>query len=852
MHRPKNLRAEPQAQALPLSQNFAKTFEEADGEKVLGQTVEEHCRIVGLVAEALAALYPDALRQRWFKNVGLTAALHDVGKVSPTFQEKIREGTTSYRPNSEKGLEHVRPEDEHRWGGHAGVSMLSLREFPGASEKVAEIAGSHHGFCPETLLHDGDEPLGGIPWKRARHELIEKLRNRFAENFPSVTTDDQARVLAGLTSVADWIGSGDSLSKTIPHDESAVARAVKESGFHKAAFKAGLSFDAVFGFSPNAPQKAFIDAFHGPGVYVLEAEMGSGKTEAALYAAYLAISRGDAGGLYFALPTQATSDAVYLRIQKFLQTVSQEAEPLLLTHSNACLSLMQMGADAAPGGAWFNSSKRSILGNFAVGTVDQALMAVMSVRHGFVRTFGLVGKVVILDEVHSYDVYTGTILNVLVQTLRRMGCVVIILSATLSRSRRNALLKTDLQCDKYPLITTVGETDGEKAVEIPVAALGSKEVRLRHVRHDDEAFEHALRCAGEGQRVLWIENTVDAAQKCFARFQSLLESAEKAPRLELLHSRFTRADRTANEQFWVNLYGKKGRQQQSGTGMILIGTQVLEQSLDIDADFLVTRLCPTDMLLQRLGRLWRHRESLRPASARCEAWVLEPELAAAIANPKEAFGASGIVYAPYVLLRTLQAWEKIDTVALPGDIRSLINATYDDRKEQGVFERLQEEMRTGTVIYGIKRPGSDDLENFARLSLAQNMHQSDDDVSTRFGEVPSADVLLVRSLNEKTVVLFDGTAIAVRSEDKTAFSARNAAAVQKNCVRVPFYLAPSAPDVRDIAWLKGLTFISSSEQARIRVVCVKENGFCEPLCGSAYKNCTAFYDKTGFRTQKHT
>ena len=166
--------------------------------------------------------------------------------------------------------------------------------------------------------------------------------------------------------------------------------------------------------------------------------MGIGKTEAALYAAYQALTQGSATGIYFALPTQLTSDKIYDRMNSFLAKVLAEDCKFrsLLLHSSAWLRDTELGEEGMPGNGWFSSRKRGLLAPFAVGTIDQALMGVMNVKHGFVRTFGLAGKVVILDEVHSYDSYTGTIIDKLVQTLRELDCTVIILSATLTAERR--------------------------------------------------------------------------------------------------------------------------------------------------------------------------------------------------------------------------------------------------------------------------------------------------------------------------------------------------------------------------------------------------------------------------------
>jgi CRISPR-associated endonuclease/helicase Cas3 len=173
--------------------------------------------------------------------------------------------------------------------------------------------------------------------------------------------------------------------------------------------------------------------------------------------------------------------------------------------------------------------------------------------------------------------------------------------------------------------------------------LPDAQVALRQ-SNDAEALEEALRRAEGGQQVLWIENTVNEAQDLFRSLAARAHGMGVA--CGLLHSRFTKADRAANEAIWVTHFGKDGAATRGRQGRILVGTQVLEQSLDIDADFLVTRIAPTDMVLQRLGRLWRHSETVRPPGARQEAWLLAPNPVAIEENPELAFGATAKVYDP--------------------------------------------------------------------------------------------------------------------------------------------------------------------------------------------------------------
>lgn len=736
----------------------AKTYEQADGSKTLGRTVFNHCQIVGEVAKEL--IKRSALPHLFPNGSAFAAANHDNGKVSPTFYNKLHEACKLPL------LQGFNPKLESQWGGHAGVSQVSVAAM-GAPKYVPEILGQHHGFSPPVSTYSADaDVFGGKAWQQEREKLVTALQEALGETWPHVDSSVQARLIAGLTSVADWIGSGQHFDNPNNEWKSKIQQALDEAGFIQPTYKKDLSFKEVFGFEPRKAQRLLIEQANKPGVYVLEAPMGLGKTEAALYVAYRMLEQGKANGVYFALPTQLTSNKIYQRFNRFLASILMEDCKFkekflgaLLLHGNAWLVDTEMGEEGRPGGAWFNQSKRGLLAPFAVGTIDQALMAAMNVKHGFVRAFGLAGKVVILDEVHTYDAYTGTLLDALIQLLTELECTVVILSATLNQERRESLLGRETKSMKYPLITALAN-NAQQVTEVGVP-FNAKQQVLVHLQQDiKSALEEALLRAEQGQQILWIENTVKEAQQIY------LELAARAYDLGiecgLLHSRFTLADRQDNEEHWVNLYGKAGHSQRNQTGRILIGTQVLEQSLDIDADFLITRFAPTDMLLQRFGRLWRHEETPRNKNAKQEAWLLAPELPRAIENPASQFGSSAFVYSPYVLCRSLEVWQTQETVALPQDIRTLIEATYKVREEQEKMAQWKHELFEGNH----DRKGVNALQQLARIGLAQAGNTlPESKAQTRYSEGDSFEVLLLRGAQydkeQSTLTLLNGEQVSL-------------------------------------------------------------------------------------------
>ena len=417
----------PHIPAIPFEKCAAKTT--ADGKP--GTTVLDHGIHVGRVAEALAALKPECVKRLLPPRPGLPTGVHDVGKVSPGYALKYFANTVV--------REHA-PELCNQSSFcklHATISAAAIERWLNTPvtrhSPVALAAAAHHGKM-ETPPFPPDmcEILGGSAWSEERQKLIARLSEEFDGTLQDAAEANEW-LLAGLTCVADWIGSDETF---FPADRPPIVdgdavltacHAVTECGFAPMNIIKGLSFEDVFGFPPHAAQQEFIERVTQPGLYIMEAPMGLGKTEAALYAAYKLVEAGHHRGLYFALPTRTTSDRIHERVRDdFLAKISDDPVMPKLAHGMAWLYECRWrpedddNEEAQPQRAvhpWFNPSKRALLYPYAVGTIDQALLGVLNVKHNFVRLFGLAGKVVVLDEVHSYDMYTGTLLDELCERL---------------------------------------------------------------------------------------------------------------------------------------------------------------------------------------------------------------------------------------------------------------------------------------------------------------------------------------------------------------------------------------------------------------------------------------------------
>jgi len=753
---------------------------------------------VGCVAEALLNLLPEQLRNLLPPSATTLAALHDIGKVSPGFQKKCPDWLTRYP------LPHGIYEEDH-----AKVSQFTVRELLGTSRlhHWAAIVGAHHGKLKGSLSPQ--------PWEDERHRLAKELISQFGPLPDQPVEEAVIWFTAGLITVADWIGSDEfhflqNATWNIDQRRERATTALRNNGWRPITVGKSLSFRRLFpGYTANNLQDATVNVVSRPGVYVVEGPMGFGKTEAALAAAYRLMVTGKASGLYFGLPTQVTSNRIHERVRPFVNRICNDVEPVRLAHSASWLvdavqtlrlhaaSPDTEGADhVRVGRSWFASPKRALLAPFGVGTIDQSLLGIVAAKHFFVRQFGLAGKVVILDEVHTYDLYTSTLIDVLVKRLRELQCTVIILSATLTEKRRRELL--GLSEDQpisasYPLVSGMAATLIERSCTPPPR----KFIAVRMVPGAPSA-EDIIGRAQSGVCVLWIRNTVDEAQETYRALQSA--NFQGGPLVALLHSRFPFFRREELEADWMNRLGKNSTNRPAGC--VLVSTQVAEQSVDIDADLLISDLAPTDMLLQRIGRLWRHARRSRPCP-QAEIWIQTPSLednqlnAATEKELRQALGKSARVYAPYVLLRSLQQWHKRTTITLPTDIRLILEATYDDSSaiEPAAWHELREQLEKQKRKMAGQAINATAIWNIPALP-------DEEGIQTRYGTYPMAQLLLARQITRQDVQnvrvdLLNGDRIAVSSRDWSFDAAK---AIHRNLVRVPRW-AISAFLSNPPAWL---------------------------------------------------
>lgn len=663
-----------------------------------------------------------------------------------------------------------------------------------AARQYACVVGGHHGTPPDKSKIDEEKNrktnvgLDSEAWVSTQDELIDFVANiagieeKEWEDLSERRFSVQSAVLmTGLVIMADWIASNSDedmfpLVRTEPWADEDEDFFFSESGEEDDIQSwSGLRIRADRAWScvqlphawvpegiPSSCQDLFATRFtlpegakvrpvqeeavriardtRQPGLMVIEAPMGEGKTEAALAAAEILAQRTGRGGVCVALPTMATTDAMFTRVRRWLEALPScdfdNEKTVWLAHGKAQLNNDFRGIIAASHrrfssvdqddvkqessqnrkkkqidvppetvvSDWLWGRKKGALANFLVCTVDQVLMSALQMKHVVLRQLAMANKVVIIDECHAYDAYMQEYLKMALEWLGGYRTPVILLSATLPECQRNAMVEaylkgwcdteprkaskvsileqlrarnasnthhinhtanSEMSCEKgtaeklrlisnaYPLLTY---TDGHETKHADVKPSGrSMKVQCRLVDDDDTALLDLMDALlVDGGCIGVICDTVGRAQHA----AELLGNHCGRDCVRLTHSRFMDIDRMSNERELRDLLGPDatiGNGKRPGK-LVVVGTQVLEQSLDIDFDALVTDIAPVDLIMQRLGRVHRHRrgdgECDRPVSlqtATCyirgvEAWNNE--------GPKFSRGADS-VYDAAALMESL-------------------------------------------------------------------------------------------------------------------------------------------------------------------------------------------------------
>ncbi len=687
-----------------------------------------HSLDVAAAAEALLAAgvtEPPSLWRESGHQAAIVAliALHDLGKFSRPFQAKA----LAHWP-AQLGPLSAPPGPGHGVVGHAMLSdrlddlldaILPDCPPPARLPLIGAVCG-HHGRPVDEL----DSVSARIVCTACRDaarafaaEMLAVLRPAGLAIPPGDPDPALAWWLAGLTVLADWIGSAESWFpyRAPEHDlarywheiaRPQAERAVAAAGLSPAAARARLTLSDLLGDTAAAPSpvQALAGALDlgaaGPLAVLVEDQTGSGKTEAALLLAHRLMAAGRAGGVFVALPTMATANGMYDRLATAYRCLfSDNARPSLVLahgrrddHAEFQGSILTGAATVGPAAddpsdepasaqcaAWLaDDRRRAFLAHVGVGTIDQALLAVLPTRHAPLRLHGLHRRVLIVDEAHAYDAYMREELRQLLTFQAGLGGSTIILSATLPRQVRTGLAGAfaagrgtkgpPLAAQAYPLVTVLRD-DATEEHPCPGREGLARSVAVMRLADMNEALERIVVAAQAGAAVAWVRNAVEDAAEAHAAL------AARGVAATLFHARFAMGDRQAIESDVLSRFGKQPDAARAG---VVVATQVIEQSLDLDFDLMVTDLAPIDLLNQRAGRVWRHARDARPVPGPT-LLVLAPEPVAAPGADwlGPALWRTGLVYRDHALLwRSASVLFAAGAIAAPGDVRRLVEAVY--------------------------------------------------------------------------------------------------------------------------------------------------------------------------------
>ncbi|WP_246581831.1 CRISPR-associated helicase Cas3' [Cellulomonas hominis] len=739
------------------------------------------------------------------------AGVHDVGKATPAFAVQVRRLAARMERAGLRIGPAVQTDRSLLRHEIAGAAILDrwLRDRGDwsrrARRQVTGLVAGHHGSFPElsriTTAPRRPDLLGSGPWVEVQDALLDRAAERAGvdpadSSWSSLLLPQTVQMLlAGTVVMADWIASGDAFPlldvDNVPAPPPAGAPNPRaEAGLRAVRLgrrwvpgphpdDAGEWFRARFPWATAGPrpvQRAvavLADEMTAPGLMIVEAPMGVGKTEAAFLAAETLARRTGATGCFVALPTQATSNAMFGRMLDWLERVPDEsgahAHSVALVHGKAALNddlaALPFGVelrapvydDTGPHhagngtvrpavGEWTRGRKQAALSSFVVGTIDQVLFAALRARHTMLRHLSLVGKVVVIDEVHAADVYMSTFLDRALEWLGASGTPVVLMSATLPGARRADLYRA-YERGRSGEATTGGADELTGDIGYPCAVVTGEHGPRVHAlpRGDDSRTVHVHRLTDDlpalgylladrlrdGGCAVVVRNTVRRAQET-ARYLAEILGADD---VSVAHAGFLSVDRVATDRRLLEQFGPPGPGALRPQRHVVVATQVVEQSLDVDFDLMVTDVAPVDLLLQRLGRLHRHRrgtvESDRPAPLReAHAYVTGADWSTTPPAPERGTRAVYGTWLPWAGLAVLGTHLDGQPLRLPDDIAPLVQAAYaddvpvpDDWREPATtardeFTRRQAERERAAAPFTIApvRAAGTDLYDGARFS----------------------------------------------------------------------------------------------------------------------------------------
>lgn len=705
-------------------------------------------------------------------------AIHDIGKIHPTFQGRDEEALEILK---HEGLNQVSFDTRFRHEQYGANIFDSLSVYDADmknSDIISQIIRMHHQKeqkkNSDIDIIKIDDKEKAKKWRNIQNEIYDYIKNVFQFDNLNLINKNISKselfvvqnAILGIMITADWIASNsyvfdnqqyENVDEFLESRKNQALKFLNNEGLIRQQIPVMQDFKSAFGFNGRPVQNDVEKFVHKNDIkcMLIESDCGSGKTEAALYAAAVLGNRSGLSGIYMGLPTGVSAEAIQDRVDEFLTAHDMRNTKLYTSKS---MLLREPGKKPV----WTDMSRQRLLAASAVGTVDQVMTAARLVRFESVRMDGLASKVLIIDEIHAYDAYMLAVIKDLLKICEELGVPVIMLSATLPISTKSDLLgvlgdgNIELH-NGYPMISYVTK-DGKVHEHVSHQYMPDKKIScelLPILNDNDKIARYAVDAVKDGGCECVIMNTVADA---ICVYDKIKKNKKDDCKIILYHSRMTINARDEKSREILEMCGKDRTKRPER--VIIVGTQVLEQSLDIDVDYMITAICPIDLLFQRIGRYHRHGD----AGTIREHVVVANIVQVLIPSDLSSYGGTEYVYEKCYLDATIDAInEHNGHLLIPSGMPDMINYVYshasiDVRVRQIIDEANSDagniKIKNGFEIYTRKNDLTDKNLN-VRLS-------NTDEVMAQIAILNDAEIETLGQSSEADIELFKCRVVAVR------------------------------------------------------------------------------------------
>lgn len=705
-------------------------------------------------------------------------AIHDIGKIHPTFQGHDEETLEILK---HEGLNQVSFDTRfrHEQYGANIFDKLSAEDVDiKNSDIISQIIRMHHQKeqkkNSDIDIIKIDDKEKAKKWQHIQNEIYDYVKNVFQFDNLNLINKNISKselfvvqnAILGIMITADWIASNnyvfdnqsyENIDEFLKSRKIQALKFLNNEGMIRQQIPVMQDFKSAFGFNGRPVQNDVEKIVHKNDIkcMLIESDCGSGKTEAALYAASVLGNRSGLSGIYMGLPTGVSAEAIQDRVDEFLTSHGMRNTKLYTSKS-----MLLREPDKKP--VWTDMSRQRLLASSAVGTVDQVMTAARLVRFESVRMNGLASKVLIIDEIHAYDAYMLAVITDLLKICKELGVPVIMLSATLPISTKKDLLGVlddgDIELHNgYPVISYVTK-DGRVHEHVSHQYMPDKKIScelLPILNDNDKIARYAVDAIKDGGCECVIMNTVADA---ICVYDKIKKNKKNDCKIILYHSRMTINARDETSRKILVMCGKNRTKRPER--VIIVGTQVLEQSLDIDVDYMITAICPIDLLFQRIGRYHRHGD----AGTIREHVVVANTVQVLIPSDLSSYGGTEYVYEKCYLDATIDAIrEHNGHLLIPSGMPDMINYVYShasiDVRVRQIIDKANSDngnikIENGFEIY-TRRNNLTDKNLNVRLS-------NTDEVMAQIAILDDAEIEMLGQSSEADIELFKCRVVAVR------------------------------------------------------------------------------------------